>query len=626
MESESFEDKETAELINRSVVSIKVDREERPDIDSIYMMVCQMVTGSGGWPLSVFMTPDKKPFYAGTYFPKESRYGRIGFKELITGISESWKLKREEIVNGAGELTKHLSELYTLNKPKSIEVKILEEAFINFDKRFDAENGGFGTAPKFPSPHNLMFLLRYWKRSGNNKALEMAVKTLTEMRNGGIYDQIGFGFHRYSTDSNWLVPHFEKMLYDQALLLMAYTEAFQITGLELFKKTAEEIIIYLLRDMRDPEGGFYSAEDADSEGIEGKFYVWTEDELYELLGEEDAEFAFKEFNTRSDGNFKEEATRELTGLNILHIREGTSSKSIDDIRKEKIHVKMFEHRERRIHPYKDDKVLTDWNGLVIAALAKAGRVFDNREYISAAEQAIEFINKNLTSADGRLLHRYRTGESGLTANIDDYAFVVFALLELYESTFQTVYLNRAIKLTEICLVHFWDEKGGGFFFTPDYGEQLIVRTKEYYDGAIPSGNSVFAQNLLRLARITAESKYEDFARNIFDSASLILANNPQAFTQLLSAFDFSFGPGYEIIIAGDSGSDSTKKMINEISRRFIPNKVVILKDEDNPQMNPLFDYLTSYSKVKSQTAFYVCKNFVCNMPTTKIEDALKLLE
>ncbi|MHB9040132.1 MAG: thioredoxin domain-containing protein [Melioribacteraceae bacterium] len=625
MEHESFEDEETALLMNQTFVSIKVDREERPDIDNIYMMVCQMMNGNGGWPLSIIMTPDKKPFFSGTYFPKESKYGRIGLKDLIMKIDDAWKTKRKDIKESAEEITNYLKESYLASDSEQLSSAIFNDAFLNFEKRFDSTHGGFGTAPKFPSPHNLMFLLRYWEKTGTQQALEIVTKTLIEMRHGGIFDQVGFGFHRYSTDAKWLVPHFEKMLYDQALLLMAYTEAYQTTGNGNFKKTADEIVTYILRDMTSADGGFYSAEDADSEGVEGKFYLWTQQELIELLGNEDAEYASTVFNTNEDGNFKEESTHQNTGVNILHLAVSTGTNFIDEERIENIRVKLFEYRKERIHPHKDDKILSDWNGLMIAALAKAGRVFSNSKYIAAAERAIDFILKELTTAEGKLLHRYRNGEANLTANLDDYSFVIWALLELYESTFKAAYIERAIHLTELSITHFWDKTTGGFFFTPDYGEKLIVRTKEYYDGAIPSANSVFAHNLLRLARITTESKYESYADKIFSSASLMLSKNPQAFTQLLCSFDFACGPSYEVVIAGNFHEEKTKNIFRKLSLPFIPNKVVVLVDNEDANHRLSFDHLDGYTTISSQPTIYVCKNFSCNTPTTDLEEALKQL-
>jgi len=635
MEHESFEDIETAELMNKVFISIKVDREERTDIDNIYMTVCQMMTGSGGWPLSIVMTPDKKPFFSGTYFPKESRYGRIGFKELINNINEAWLNKRNEIETSADELTNHLQNI---NNSAGVSIKlnpdILSIAYNNFEKRFDPVNGGFGSSPKFPSPHNLMFLLRYWKRTGDNKAWEIVTKTLTEMRKGGIFDHVGFGFHRYSTDKNWLVPHFEKMLYDQALLIMAYTEAYQAAQSIEFKKTAEEIIHYVLRDMTSPEGGFYSAEDADSEGVEGKFYLWTEEELFKILGHDDANLVFKIFNTNPHGNFHEEATGKSSGENILHL-----SKSLDEIAEsfnigknililslESIRQKLFNEREKRIHPYKDDKILTDWNGLMIAAHAKAGSIFDNNDYITAAEKSYSFIEKYLMNKDGKLLHRYRDGDSNITGSLDDYAFMVWGLIELYEATFKASYILKAVELTDTVLKHFWDEQNGGFFFTPDYGEKLLVRTKEIYDGAIPSGNSVMFYNLIRIARVTSVSIYEVYANNLLDYFSESVHKAPSSTSLFLSAYEFMIGPSYEIIIAGNRKDPGTQNIINSIKQKFIPNKVLLLKDPTDLSYSLPFEYLNSYIQINSKPTIYICKNFICNLPTTNINEAFLLLE
>jgi len=644
MERESFEDIETAELMNKIFVSIKVDREERPDIDNIYMTVCQMMNGSGGWPLSIIMTPDKKPFFSGTYFPRESRYGRIGFKELINNINEAWVNKRSEIESSADELT---SYLHKINNSSGAAIKlnpdILTIAYNNFETRFDPVNGGFGSPlrrsesgaspPKFPSPHNLMFLLRYWKRTSDDKVLEIATKTLTEMRKGGIFDHIGFGFHRYSTDKNWLVPHFEKMLYDQALLIMAYTETYQATQNYDFKKTAVEIILYVLRYMTSPEGGFYSAEDADSEGIEGKFYLWTEDQLLKILGQDDANIVFKVFNTNPSGNFHQETVGKTTDENILHL-----SKPLDELainlnfdknnlvqRMESIRQKLFTERENRVHPYKDDKILTDWNGLMIAALAKAGSIFDNNDYIVAAEKSFSFIEKYLTNKDGKLLHRYRDRDSSITGNIDDYAFLIWGLIELYEATFKANYLIKAVELTDIVLKHYWDEPNGGFFFTPNFGENLLVRTKEIYDGAIPSGNSVMLYNLIRIARMTSVSVYENYANSLIDYFSESVQKVPSGSSFFLSAFEFMIGPSYEIIIVGNRENPETQNIINSINQKFIPNKVMILKDPTNLEFSLAFEYLNSYSQINSKSTIYVCKNFQCKLPTTDINNALSVL-
>ena len=634
MEHESFEDVETAELMNKVFVSIKVDREERPDIDNIYMAVCQMMTGSGGWPLSIIMTPDKKPFFSGTYFPKESRYGRIGFKELINNINEAWLNNRNEIESSAEELTNYLQNI---NSSSGIAIKlnpdIFNLAYNNFETRFDPVKGGFGSAPKFPSPHNLMFLLRYWKRTGNNKALEIVTKTLTEMRKGGIFDQVGFGFHRYSTDKNWIVPHFEKMLYDQALLVLAYTESYQATQNIDFKKTAEEIIQYVLRDMTSLEGGFYSAEDADSEGEEGKFYLWTENELLKILGQENANLVFKVFNTNPNGNFHDEATGKSSGENILHLSKSLEETAINLSmdknnligKLESIRLKLFNERENRVHPYKDDKILADWNGLMIAALAKAGSVFNNSNYIAAAEKSFSFIEKYLTDKDGKLLHRYRDSDSSIIGNIDDYAFLIWGLIELYEATFKASYLIKAVELADITLKHFWDESTSGFFFTPDYGEKLLVRTKEIYDGAIPSGNSVMFYNLIRIARMTSDPVYENYADNLLDYFSDSVQKAPSGSSLFLSAFEFMIGPSYEIIIAGNRENPETKNIISSINQKFIPNKVLILKDAANSESFLPFEYLKPYERINSKPTIYVCKNFVCNLPTTNLAEAFQLL-
>ena len=631
MEKESFEDEEVARLMNEVFVSIKVDREERPDIDHIYMMVCQMMTGSGGWPLSIIMTPNRKPFFAGTYFPKENRYGRIGFKDLIKSIDNAWKTKRKEILESAEELTNYLQNIYKKESPSNITEEILENGFNSIAKRFDDEFGGFGSAPKFPSPHNLMFLLRYWKRTGNERALEMVTKTLTKMRMGGIYDHIGFGFHRYSTDKEWLVPHFEKMLYDQAMLIIIYTEAYVATRNEEYKKTADEIIEYILRDMYGNKGGFYSAEDADSEGEEGKFYVWTQNEITNALDEKDAKFVFKLFNASETGNFLEESTRQLTGANILHLK-----KPMEELAEEfnlpndefanKLHSirkKLFDYRKKRIHPFKDDKILLDWNSLMIAALSIAGRTFNNKKYISIAEECSNFLNDYLKSETGELLHMYRDNRASVSAKLDDYAFLIWGLIELYQSTFANEYIQRAIELAEISIDKFWDVDNGGFYFSTDKDPTLVVRTKEIYDGAIPSGNSVMFNNLLRLARISSDHKFEEYASKLLNSFSENVNRAPSGSTFLLSSLHFYFGNSFEIIIASDNMKEGLDKILSELNGKFIPNMVVIIK---NDFYSLPFDYLNNYSSNTDSPLIFVCKNFKCELPTSDINEALSMLK
>ncbi len=650
MEHESFEDPLVAQMMNDAFVCIKVDREERPDIDNVYMTVCQMMTGSGGWPLNVILTPDKKPFYAGTYIPKEDRYGRPGMFSLIPRIKEYWTNKRDDILSSAEQMGEALQQaIGQTHGEEKLDESLLEQGYRSLEQRFDEQHGGFGGAPKFPMPHNLMFLLRYYKRSGEYQALAMVEKTLQAMRQGGMYDQVGFGFHRYSTDSEWLVPHFEKMLYDNALLAMAYTEAYQVTGKEEYANTAKEIFTYILRDMTSPEGGFYSAEDADSEGHEGKFYLWSEEELHSILGKEDGDFVCRVFNTEKEGNFQEEATGGFLGTNILHLKQPLSEfttyfKCTEEElvkRWETIRQKLFEVREKRIHPGKDDKILTDWNGLMIAALAKGAQAFNEPKYAEAAKRASDFIFKKLShhpltpslikegeqGGGGRLLHRYRDGEAGLPSHVDDYSFLIWGLLELYEATFDVKYLKLALDINKDFIQHYWDDKNGGFYFIADDGEDLLVRQKEIYDGAVPSGNSVAMLNLLRLARITADTDSEKKASDISKVFSRQVKQSPPAHTLLLCAMDFAFGPSYEIVIVGNSQAKETKEMIYAFQQHFIPNKVVILKptEEPDPFITKIAPYTKFQTSLNNKPTAYVCQNFACNQPTTDVVEMLKRL-
>jgi len=640
MEHESFEDPEVATLMNDVFVSIKVDREERPDIDSVYMMVCQMLTGSGGWPLTILMTPDKKPFYAATYIPKETRFGRIGMVDLIPRVTEMWTTRRSEMLNSANQITESISAASREMSP-SATGEALDESTLNLtheqlSMRFDEQYGGFGSAPKFPTPHNLLFLLRYWRRTSGEGALEMVEKTLQEMRRGGIYDHVGFGFHRYSTDSRWLVPHFEKMLYDQALLAMGYTEAYQATGKKEYEETAREVFTYVLRDMMQPEGGFYSAEDADSEGVEGKYYVWTFKEAQQALAPEEATLIVKVFNIRKDGNFMEQPTREGTGSNILHLRKSVKELASDlkvseealQRRLKAIRQKLFDYREKRVHPHKDDKILTDWNGLMIAALAKGAQVFEESEYAEAAERAVDFILKTMRTPGGRLLHRYRDGQAGIPAHINDYAFLIWGLLELYEATFEVSYLETALDLNKDLIKHFWDEDCGGFYSTADDSEKLLVRHKEIYDGAIPSGNSVAMLNLLRLGRLTAKSDLEEKAATIGGVFSESISESPSAHTQFMAAVDFGIGPSYEVVIVGNSKAKDTKEMVHALHTHFIPNKVVLLRpiDQEAAGIERLAKFTKYQTSIDNRATAYVCLNYNCKLPTTDKGKMLELLK
>ena len=636
MAHESFEHPEVARLMNETFVSIKVDREERPDIDNVYMSACQVMTGSGGWPLSIIMTPDKKPFFAATYIPREGRFGLIGMMELIPHIKELWTTRRGEALSLSNEIATVLQKTSQDISGEELDEATLEFAYEQLAKRFDGRNAGFSSAPKFPTPHNLLFLLRYWKRSGSKAALDMVEKTLQAMRHGGIYDHVGFGFHRYSTDSQWLVPHFEKMLYDQAMLAMAYTEAYQATGEEDYGRTAREIFTYILRDMTAPEGGFCSAEDADSEGEEGKFYLWTQEEVRQALGNnEEADFVARVFNIEKDGNFAEQATGRRSGVNILHLRKTLGELAFDlnpsqqDLPEhlELIRQKLFAYREKRVHPMKDDKILTDWNGLMIAALAKGAQAFDEPEYTEAACRAADFILGNMRKPDGRLLHRYRDGQAGVEANLDDYAFLVWGLIELYEAIFDARHLEVALELTRDMVRHFWDEDGGGLYLTPDDGESLFVRRKEIYDGAIPSGNSVAMLNLLRLGRMTATSDLEEKAARIGIAFSGSVKQLPSAHTQLMVALNFGIGPCYEVVIAGKAQAEDTKAMVKALRTRFLPNKVLLLNpgERKSSKITKIAEFTKNQSSIDGRATAYVCMNYNCKLPTTDIDKMLQLL-
>jgi uncharacterized protein YyaL (SSP411 family) len=636
MEKESFEDQEVAKLMNQTFISIKVDREERPDIDSTYMRVCQIMTGSGGWPLTIIMTPDRKPFFAATYLPKESRFGRAGMMEMIPRIMALWKYQQENIDSISEQIAISLKE-YTTDLPGTkLDQSLLHTTNEQLGQRFDEEHGGFGTSPKFPSPQNLMFLLRYWRRTEDKNALHMVEKTLQAMQWGGIYDHIGFGFHRYSTDAQWLVPHFEKMFYDQAMLAMAYTEAYQATGKETFGKTAREIFTYVFRDMTSSEGGFYSAEDADSEGEEGKFYIWSKDEVSQLLPRKEAEVVINIFNLQDEGNFLEEATKKKTGKNILHRPSSLSEvalqlkMSIDEVQNllESAKEKLFIAREKRTRPFKDDKILADWNGLMIAALSKAAQAFDEPIYAEAAQKAADFILAKMRDEKGKLYHRYRDGEAAVDGFLDDYAFLIWGLIELYESTFETSYLKAAIEINSYLLKHFWDGNNGGFFFTSDEAEQLLVRKKDIYDSAIPAGNSIAMLNLIRLGRITAQPELEEKAAQIgrafFEKALQV----PTACTGLLLALDFALGPSYEIIISGTSSAKDTEAIIKAVRQKFLPNKVVLFRpaEEDAPEITLYSPYIKNMKPAGKKATAYVCQNYECQLPTTDPQKMLELLK
>src|SRR3989338_339215 len=645
MEEESFSNPEIAGMMNKYFVSVKVDREERPDIDNIYMNAVMAMTGSGGWPLTVFLTPDKKPFYGGTYFPPEDRWGRPGLKTTLNSIADAWKNRRDEILRSGESLTQAIQQqvITTGKKIFPLDKETLKKSYAQFVQRFDFTYGGFGSAPKFPMGHSLSFLLRYWKRSGESKSLEMVEGTLTSMVKGGIYDHIGGGFHRYSTDGQWRIPHFEKMLYDQAILSRAYLEAYQATGKKEYANTAREIFEYVLRDMVDSQGGFYSAEDADSPSLEnprrkkeGAFYLLSKYEITNILCKEQAEIFSYYFGVEPNGNALSDPQGEFKGKNILYIARTEQEaakkfkKSVKDIGKiiDDAKKKLFLMRSERPRPHLDDKVLTDWNGLMISALSFGSRVLDEPCYREAAERSAQFILKNLMREDGRLLHRWREGESAIAGTIEDYAFFIHGLIDLYEATFNTDYLREAKRLANDMLRLFWDESRGGFFFTANDAEKLLVRPKEIYDGAIPSGNSFAALDLIRMGRLTMEKDFESKAESLFKTFSNEISQMPNAYPQMLIAFDFALGPSKEIVIAGDINAKETSETLRSIYKRFIPNKVLAFRPAEEKEAEEVFGlipFLKEQPPLDRKTTVYVCENYGCELPTTDINKVEELL-
>ncbi len=646
MAHESFENSEIAKILNDHFISIKVDREERPDIDGVYMAVVMAMTGSGGWPLSVFLTPDKEPFYGGTYFPPEPKWGSTGFKNLLFSISDAWKERKSDILQSSRSVIDLLINQSNQQKEKlALEEEVFHAAYRQFLGNYDSSYGGFGSQPKFPSSHQLSFLLHYDKRAGEPRTLEMVEKTLQEMAKGGMCDHLGGGFHRYSTDHKWHVPHFEKMLYDQAILARTYLEAYQATKKEEYANVAREIFDYVLRDMQRPQGGFFSAEDADSlppenlsshEKKEGAFFIWSKDEIVKILGAADAEIFNFYFGVEEQGNAEYDPHGEFTGKNILHIvstvkeaakrfkkSEGEIAQILKDS-KEKLYIA----RSKRPKPHLDDKVLVDWNGLMISSLALGSRVLDEPRYLEAARKAAVFILKNLSRKDGRLLHRYRDGEAAILGHLDDYAFFIHGLMDLYEASFEVEYLKEAQRLTKSMFDLFWDEDEGSFFFTAQDAEEIIFRRKEIYDGAIPSGNSIAALALIRLGKLFMNSDWEQKARRILENASQELVKNPSAYTQMLMALDFALGPTKEIVVAGDFNDTATQNMISLLYQNFIPRKVVVFrpaKEKEAAGVISLIPFSKNQSPINGKTTAYICENYACQLPTNDVEKFRGLL-
>ncbi|MCS3923255.1 thioredoxin domain-containing protein [Methanosalsum natronophilum] len=607
MEKESFENEEVASIINKYYIPIKVDREERPDIDSVYMAACQALTGSGGWPLTVFMTGNKEPFFVGTYFPKESNYGRPGLKEILYEIVGVWRKDRDKI-NRTGIQITEVTERIFKHGEREVSKNVLQKAYEKLKDKFDKDYGGFGHPPKFPTPQNLYYLLRYWDMTGNKEALEMVETTLESMYKGGIYDHIGFGFARYSTDREWLVPHFEKMLYDNALLSIAYLEAYQATGKLFYAKVAEEIFTYILRDMTSNEGTFYTAEDADSEGEEGKYYVWTPSEIKLVLGEAKGEAFCHYYNITEKGNFE--------GNNIPNL---INTNELPQFNEEK--DLLFQYRKKRVHPLKDDKVLTSWNGLMIAALAKGFRVLKKEKYIHAAEKAVNHILDNMTDINGRLYASYRQGKVEHKGFLEDYAYLVWGLIELFQANYEEQYLFKALELNDDMLKYFWDDENGGLFQYGWDAENLIVRPKDSFDGATPSGNSVAAVNMLKLYSLTGKIDILKRAKIQIKSFGDNIEKVPEGFCYFLIAVYFMYNSLEQVIITGEK--KSVKSMLEIAEKGFNPLRFILYINKENEDIFklPLMKDKLSDSESKA----YVCRNNTCLAPINNTKELEKLL-
>jgi uncharacterized protein YyaL (SSP411 family) len=631
MERESFENEDIADILNEHFISIKVDREERPDIDEIYMTATVAMTGAGGWPMSVFMTPELKPFYCGTYYPPIDMYGRPGFSTILLHIAQAWQKERAQLLKGADGLTKYIEQQLSAATPKgTLASELLQNAAAYLKRSFDAHDGGWGGAPKFPSSGSIMLLLREYRRSGDQALLDMATTTLEHMARGGIYDHLGGGFARYSVDAEWLVPHFEKMLYDNAQLSLVYLEALQLTGNLFYRQVAQEIFEYELRDMRDARGGFHSTEDADSEGEEGKFYLWTQDEIYSVLGQEDAAVFCQYYGVRENGNFSSHETYH-EGQNILHMvrtPEETAkalNMPVADLMQviERGCEKLFALREKRVRPGLDDKVLTAWNALLISSLAQGAYILAEPRYRQAAVEAGEFVLRDMMR-DGELLRTHRHGESRLPAYLDDHAFTVNAFVDLYESTFELKWLREAEALAEKMVAQFWDEAAGNFYYTSEAHPNLIVRTKPSYDGAEPSGNSIAAQGLLRLGILRDRSDYREKAQRILEAASEHMKQAPQGFMRMLCALDLFLYPPHEIAIVGPV--EEARPLVQAVYAGFVPNKVVAFAaPSDVDKMAEAVPLLAGKQPVGGKAAAYVCRNFTCEAPVTDVKGLIEKL-
>ncbi|HHQ48879.1 MAG TPA: thioredoxin domain-containing protein [Acidobacteria bacterium] len=628
MERECFEDPEVAALMNATFVNIKVDREERPDIDQVYMTVCQMLTGSGGWPLTIVMTPDGKPFFAGTFFPKHGRFGRPGLMELIPRIAGMWTNRRAELESSAAEITAHLARASTPPRGGKLDATVLDEAYRQLAARFDAANGGFGTAPKFPSPHNLVFLLRQWRRTGAPKALEMVRSTLDAMRAGGIWDHVGWGFHRYSTDARWLVPHFEKMLYDQADLAMAYLEAYQATGEPRDAETVRRILAYVDRDLGLPGGGFASAEDADSEGVEGKFYLWTLGEMKTVLDRDELRVVMAALNVDPDGNWGDEISGMADGTNILHRTEDDvelarelkmPEERVRDLL-ESARGKLLTARSARPRPLRDDKVLTDWNGLAVAAFARAGRVLGDPALTKRAARAARFLLTTLRGPDGRLLHRWRDGEAAIPAMLDDEVFLAQGCLELHQATLDPHWLAAALELAGDADRRF-SLPGGGLAMTATDAEALLVRPADIDDGAMPSGPSMALDLFLKLGRLTGDERWSVRAERLIHAMAGEVRRSPAGHTAFLAALSTVSAPTWEIVVSGEPEAPATAALLAAVRGAYLPGSTLLLVPP-GPAGEPvraLAPFTAAMKSADGRPTAWVCRGFACDLPLTDPE-------
>ena len=618
MAHESFEDEAVARLMNENYVCIKVDREERPDIDQLYMAAAMTLVGRGGWPLTIIMSPDKRPFFAGTYFPKESAPGRIGMLDLLPRITEAWNTQREEIDQAADQIVNALQQQKTTGSGQILGEDVLNQASFDFKSNFDPVEGGFGTAPKFPSPHNLVFLLREGHRTGDTSISDMALHSLRQMRLGGIFDHIGFGFHRYSTDSKWHVPHFEKMLYDQANLLLAYTEAWELSRDPLFLQTMEEIFLYLTDKLKSPDGAYYSAEDADSEGEEGKFYVWSWEELLDVMGEDQLSKYAPVFGLEVKGNFDDEASRKPSGLNIFDIDsqmdydELINNSEWIDLRK-----KLYQIRENRIHPGLDNKILADWNGLTLGALSRAATASGDLRYQAAATELAEYLRDQIVRDGAQVLHMPESGDNRIEGFLDDYSFIIQGFRYFYETSFDPEYLKLAIQLQKTQIEKFWDADEAGFFFTDANDTELFIRQKEIYDGAIPSGNSVAAENLYYLGRLAEIPAWETLSRSIGSIFAEQVARAPRGFSALLQSVQAHVNGSKEIVIAGDIKDLSAATKV--LRKYYDPFKLLLYRPNKAFEAIEEISGFLSYQKaIDGGLTVYICENYACQYPETDL--------